>query len=159
MSNGVTNEVVSISLEDVLSGDKIIDLKPKDNLVVSSNNDLFRQKSVNIRGQVFEPDTYPFFEGMTLIDLILIAKGVTLRADLSNIEVYRSTYDKTRQAPVEGIKVSLKSSDLSNIEGENNITLKEDDLVIIRQKEGVQEKEFVFVNGLVKNSRRVLNKK
>lgn len=150
MSNGVTNEVVSISLEDVLSGDKIIDLKPKDNLVVSSNNDLFRQKSVNIRGQVFEPDTYPFFEGMTLIDLILIAKGVTLRADLSNIEVYRSTYDKTRQAPVEGIKVSLKSSDLSNIEGENNIKLKEDDLVIIRQKEGVQEKEFVFVNGLVK---------
>ena len=149
--NGVENKVLSIDLENVLSGRQVVNLKPNDRLVISSNKSLAREKTINIRGQVFEPNKYPFFDGMTLIDLILIAKGVTLDGDLTNIEVYRSTYDKTRQEPVKGIKVNLNTNDLSNLNSENNILLKEDDLVIIRKKKGVQEKEFVFVNGLVAN--------
>ena len=147
---GVENKIVSVDLKDVLIGNQVVNLKPNDRLVISSNETLTRNKRVNIRGQVFQPDEYSFFDGMTLIDLILIADGVTLDADLSNIEVYRSTYDKTRQEPVKGIKVNLNTADFSNIDPENNLALAEDDLVIIRKKEGVQEKEFVFVNGLVK---------
>ena len=32
---------------------------------------------------------------MTLVDLILISNGVAKQGDLKNIEIYRSTYDKS----------------------------------------------------------------
>ena len=35
---------------------------------------------------------------MTLIDLILISKGITLKGDLDNIELYRSTYDENKRS-------------------------------------------------------------
>ena len=148
MSNGVYNEVLTVDLKAVMDGAPIL-LEPNDKLIISSNNDLERERNVDIRGQVFEPDNYPYFDGITLIDLILMAKGTTLLADLNNIEIYRSTYDKTRVNPVKGIKVSLDGN-LNNMNSESNIELMQDDLVIVRKKEGVQKKEFVFVDGLVK---------
>ena len=50
---------------------------------------------------------------------------------------------------LETIKVSL-NTDLSNLSDINNTELKEDDLVVVREKLGFQEKEFVTVEGLVK---------
>ena len=104
---------------------------------------------MSIRGEVSEPNNYPFFDGMTLIDLILISKGVTLKGDLKNISIYRSTYDESRQNPVQTFKVSL-DSDFSKIDNTNNIKLEENDLVVVREKLGYQDKEFVIVEGLVK---------
>ena len=86
---------------------------------------------------------------MTLIDLILISKGITLKGDLDNIELYRSTYDESKRNPVKTFKLSL-NSDFSKIDEKNNLLLEEDDLVIIREKLGFQEKEFVNVEGLAK---------
>ncbi len=148
--NGNVSQVISIDLKNLMKDIEEIALEPEDKLIISSNKDLKREREVNIRGQVFDPNVYPFFDGMTLLDLILIAKGLTIEADLKNIEVYRSTFDKSRQNPVVSINVNLNNETLNNIESENNIFLKEDDLVIIRKKEGIQAKEFVFVDGLVK---------
>ena len=86
---------------------------------------------------------------MTVVDLILMSKGITKNGDLSNIEIYRSTYDEDRKNPIETIKVSL-DTDLSNLSEINNTELKEDDLVVVRGNLGFQEKEFVTVEGLVK---------
>ena len=86
---------------------------------------------------------------MTLIDLILISKGITTKGDLSNISIYRSTYDKSRKDPVQTLNISL-DSDFSKINNANNIKLKENDLVVIREKLGYEEKKFVTVEGLVK---------
>ena len=86
---------------------------------------------------------------MTLIDLILVSKGVTSKGDLKNISIYRSTYDESRQNPVQTLKVSL-DSDLSKMGNTNNIKLEKNDLVVVREKLGYQDKEFVKVEGLVK---------
>ena len=43
---------------------------------------------------------------MTLIDLILISKGLSSNGDIENIVIYRSTYDNSRQNPVEAINVN-----------------------------------------------------
>ena len=86
---------------------------------------------------------------MTLIDLILVSKGLTLKGDLKNISIYRSTYDESRQSPVQALKISL-DSDFSKIDSVNNIKLEENDLVVVREKLGYQDKEFVTVEGLVK---------
>ena len=144
-NNGIENEIISFNI----SNSKSLKLKPEDRVIISSKIDINRPKKVKIQGEVFEPRDYPFFDGMTLIDLILVAKGLTLKGDLNNIEIYRSTYDVTKKKPVEAYKVSL-NSDLSKIDSTNNIKLKENDLVVIREKLGYQDKEFITVEGLVK---------
>ena len=142
---GVESIAISFSLFD----SSTIDLKPNDRVIISSNIDLSRSKTVTVKGEVFDPQNYPFYDGMTLVDLILIAKGITKNGDLSNIDIYRSTYDEDRKNPIETIKTFL-NEDLSNINDTNNIKLKEDDLVVVRKKPGFQEKEFITVKGLVK---------
>ena len=142
---GVESNVISFNL---FESDNI-QLKPNDRVIISSNIDLSRSKTVTIEGEVFDPKSYPFYDGMTLVDLILMSKGITRNGDLSNIEIYRSTYDEDRKNPVGTIKVSL-NTDLSNLDEINNTELKEDDLVVVREKLGFQEKEFVTVEGLVK---------
>ena len=142
---GVESKIISFNL---LNGNKI-DLKANDRVIISSNIDLTRSKTVTIEGEVFEPDTYPFFDGMTIIDLILVSKGITKNGDLNNIEIYRSTFDESRINPIQIIKTSL-NNDLSNLNDNDNVKLQEDDLIIVRKKLGFQEKEFVTVEGLVK---------
>ena len=142
---GVENSVISFNLLE----SSTINLKPNDRVIISSNIDLTRSKTVTIEGEVFEPKNYPFFDGMTVVDLLLMSKGITKNGDLSNIEIYRSTYDEDRKNPIETIKVS-SDTDLSNLSEIKNTELKEDDLVVVREKLGFQEKEFVTVEGLVK---------
>ena len=143
---GVESNVLSFDLFESNN----IELKPNDRIIISSNIDLTRSKTVAIEGEVFDPKRYPFFVGMKVADLILMSKGITKNGDLSNIDIYRSTYDENRSKPIETIKVSL-NSDLSNLSDINNKELKEDDLVVVREKLGFQEKEFVTVEGLVKH--------
>ena len=86
---------------------------------------------------------------MTVIDLILLSKGITVKGDINNILIYRSTFDETRKNPMKSFKVSL-NEDFSKINNENNPKLQENDLVVVREKLGYQEKEFIKVEGLVK---------
>ena len=67
--------------------------------------------------------------------------------DLNNIYIYRSTFDKDRTTNRNN-QTSL--NDLLNLDNVNNLKLKEDDLIVVREKLGFQEKEFVTVEGLVK---------
>ena len=143
--DGVENEIISFNFSD----SKDINLQPEDKIIISSKIDLNRKKTVLIEGEVFEPKEYPFYDGMRIIDLILISKGVTSKGDINNISVYRSTYDESRQSPVKTIKISL-DSDFSKIDSTNNIKLEENDLVVVREKPGYQDKEFISVEGLVK---------
>ena len=143
--NGIEDQIISFSFSNAQN----ITPKAEDKIIISSKIDLTRTQTVSIEGEVSEPNNYPFFDGMTLIDLILVSKGVTLKGDLKNISIYRSTYDESRQNPVQTLKISL-DSDFSKIDSINNIKLEENDLVVVREKLGYQDKEFVTVEGLVK---------
>ena len=104
---------------------------------------------MSISGEVNEGGDYPFFTGMTIIDLILMSKGLSDKGSYSDITVYRSTYDETQLNPVETISVSINEG-YRNLSSDQNIELIEDDLIVIRSKLGYQPKEFVLVSGLVK---------
>ncbi len=143
--SGIEDQIISFDF----SNSQNIVPKAEDKIIISSKIDLTRAKNVKIQGEVSEPNEYPFFDGMTLIDLILISKGLTSKGDLKNISIYRSTYDDTRRNPVQTLKTSL-DSDFSKIDNISNIKLEENDLVVVREKLGFQEKEFVTVEGLVK---------
>lgn len=144
--NGIPQEAETIDLNNI----KAYKLKNNDNLFIPSLKDLIVDRKVTISGEIKEPGDYPFFTSMTAVDLILMAKGLTESGSNYGISIYRSTYDKTKSSPVKSIFFDL-NDDYKNLTSSQNIVLEQNDLMVIRQKEGFQEKGFVSVKGLVNN--------
>ena len=147
--DGFPQEAKTVDLEKTLNLNQNYSLRNNDKLIIASTEELNGAKSVSISGETNAGGDYPFFKGMTVIDLILMSNGITEKGSFEDITIYRSTYDKTQLNPVETIKVSINEG-YSNLTSEQNIELLENDLVVIRSKLGYQPKEFVSVSGLVK---------
>ena len=126
------------------------ELRNNDKLVIASIEELSPEKNITINGEISNPGLYPFFKGMTIVDLILMSGGINDNGSNNAITIYRSTYDETMQNPVETIIVDLNDQ-YDNLSSSQNIKLKKNDLIIIRSKAGYQPVEFVSVSGLVKN--------
>ena len=126
------------------------ELRNNDKLVIASIEQLTPEKFISIDGEVSNPGLFPFFKGMTIVDLILMSGGVNDKGSNNAITVYRSTYDETMQNPIETIIVDL-NDEYDNLSSSQNIKLKKNDLIIVRSKAGYQSVEFVSVSGLVKN--------
>ena len=71
-----------------------------------------------------------------------MAKGITDKGSSSGITIYRSTYDKTQQNPVQEIIVDL-SDDLKALAQIQNMA-RVNDLVVVRSMLGYQPKEFIL---------------
>ena len=125
------------------------ELRNNDKLVIASIEELSPEKNITINGEVNNPGLYPFFKGMTIVDLILMSGGINDKGSNNAITVYRSTYDETMQNPIETIIVDL-NDEYDNLSSSQNIKLKKNDLIIVRSKAGYQSVEFVSVIGLVK---------
>ena len=147
--DGFPQEAKTVDLERALNLNQNYTLRNNDKLVIASIEELSGSKSVSIIGEINSGGSYPFFKGMTIIDLILMSNGITEKGSYEDITIYRSTYDKTQLNPVETINISLNEG-YSNLISDKNIELLENDLVVIRSKLGYQPKEFVLVSGLVK---------
>ncbi len=147
--DGFQQEAKTIDLKASMNLVANYSLRNKDKLIIASIEELTAPKSVAISGAINNPGDYPFFKGMTVVDLILMAKGITDSGSNSGITVYRSTYDETQRSPVQTISVSL-NADFAKLDEIQNTELKVNDLVVIRSKLGYQSKEFVTVKGLVK---------
>ena len=147
--DGFEQEVQTINLLASLNSTKIYKLRNNDKLVIPSLEELKSKRVVSVRGEVNNPDNYPFFDGMTAVDLILMAKGINEKGSYNDITIYRSTYDESQLNPVETIIISLNEG-YDNLDSKQNIELSVNDLVVVRSKLGYQPKEFVTVSGLVK---------
>ncbi len=147
--NGFQQEAKSVDLKAAMNNDGDFLLRNNDKLIIASVEELTTPKEVTISGEVNGPGNFPFFKGMTIVDLILMAKGLTDSGDSSGIVIYRSTYDETQKSPVEAIPVSLNEN-IFQLNKNQNIELMVNDLVVVRSKLGYQSKEYVTVSGLVK---------
>ena len=79
-----------------------------------------------------------------------MAKGINERGSNKGITIYRSTYDGSQKNPVEEINVDF-SENFVDLDSNQNIKLKVNDLVVVRSKLGFKPKEYISVRGLVKN--------
>ena len=95
--DGFEQEAMTIDLIASLNYDKTYELRNNDKLIIPSIQELKSEKKISIAGEVNEAGDYPFFDGMTAVDLILMAKGITDKASNSEIVIYRSTYDETQK--------------------------------------------------------------
>ena len=142
--------MISININDVLNKEKDISLSNGDKLIISNKEDLKEESSVFIKGEVNEPGKYPYYQGMTVADLVLSASGFKNSANSKQIDLYKLTYDPTGKSPIELKQASL-NMEFSVNNDTNNLILDNDDMVIVRSKEGFKEKkDYVILSGLVK---------
>ena len=147
--DGFQQEAKTVDLKAAMNNDGDFLLKNNDRLIIASVEELTTPKQVVISGEVNEPGNFPFFKGMTIVDLILMAKGIKDSGSSSGIVIYRSTYDETQKSPVEAIAVNLNEN-IFKLNKNQNTELMVNDLVVVRSKLGYQPKEYVTVSGLVK---------
>lgn len=87
-----------------------VGLQDGDSIVVGRVPAVADGLHVSIAGMVAEPDTFPWRDGMTLRDLIGLARGPLVGADLREAEVSRLPSDRTAGQLVESLFVPMDSS-------------------------------------------------
>lgn len=90
-----------------------VGLQDGDSIVVDQVADLRDSYYVSIVGMVSAPDTLPWREGMTLRDLMLLARGPTVGADLREAQVSRLPDERRLGELADALMVPLDSSYLS----------------------------------------------
>ena len=90
-----------------------IGLQDGDSIVVDDVLDLRDSYYVSIAGMVAAPDTFPWREGMTVRDLLLMARGPTVGADLRGAQVSRLPDERGLGELADALMVPLDSSYLS----------------------------------------------
>lgn len=90
-----------------------VGLQDGDSIVVSTVVALDQSFHVTVRGMVAEPNMFPWHEGMTLRDLVNLARGPIVGADLRQAEVSRLPEDREKGELVDRLLVPLDSSYLS----------------------------------------------
>jgi polysaccharide biosynthesis/export protein len=85
-------------------------LEDGDSVVVDSVASLGGQYYVAIAGMVRKPGIYPWKEGITLRQLVLLARGPTVGADLREAEVARMPADRTQGQLATTVRVPLDST-------------------------------------------------
>jgi protein involved in polysaccharide export with SLBB domain len=102
------------------------------------------ENRVKIEGAVFRPETYSFYEGMRISDLIAKADGLKEDAYSKRAIIVRLKPDLTTEV------VNVDLSKALNGDQEANILLKKEDLVTIYSILDFKEEYMVTINGEIK---------
>ena len=146
-------EMINFNLGDLVTG-KIPDiaLQRDDRVEISSLFDYRQGFNVSISGEVKAPGNYPLVENLTLMDLILKAKGFTEAAATDSIEVIRIIKDKNLllsssvKSSVRKFKID-KELNLTNSDG--GFVLENGDQVVVRSIPGYENIRMVRLDGEV----------
>lgn len=145
-------EIVAVNLGDIMSGTTAdIELRKNDLVSILNVNALTERGDITIQGYVNTPGKYPFAEGTSLKDLILLAGGLkegasTARVDISRRIVDQDATDATDQIAevfTVNIEGGLAASNASEF------MLKPYDLVQIRKSPTYQAQDTITLQGQV----------
>lgn len=82
-----TPVLLAFNVGDILSGKEVISLQRDDAVRIFSIRELREDATVTINGVVKNAGTFPYYEGMTLEDLILTGGNFSNGADLRNLQI------------------------------------------------------------------------
>lgn len=123
-----------------------IPLMREDLVRISSIYDLKEEYYVSISGEVLEGGVYPFFNTMTVQDLIIIGGGLTEGASGSMVEISRRNKDANLNTTAEIITIQIDKS-LSIDTEDRSLQLQPFDQVYIRKSPGYTVQQQVTVEG------------
>lgn len=139
---------VTFSVDDVLNGKENVTLKREDVIILFSSADFSENFTVTMEGHVQSPGSFTFKEGMTVLDLILMAKGVREDVFLERGHVRRLSRDGIRELVTFNLKDVL--------DAEVSIPLMRNDTVRVYSRLELNESATVSVGGQVRNPGRLI---
>ena len=144
--------VVSFNLRDLIKGNQEdIPLQREDMVQISSIYDLNDEQYVTISGEVKNSGTYPYFQNMTVEDLLIRSGGLRESASGSMVEVARRVKaldDRETNQTAEIFKFSIHK-DLELTHEDARFSLMPYDQVFIRKSPGYEPQATVKVEGEV----------
>jgi len=153
LRDDLTPELVSFNVKDLLDGKFNLLLKKEDEVTIGSMKDLEEKKTVSIYGQVLSPGTFPYYENMTVKDLIFLAKGFKEFAAIDKIELSRRVKDDSKlKEHIEKTDIKIISVDRNlSAGGDGDIKLEPNDMVSVRLKEGIESSRSMSLLGEVRS--------
>lgn len=150
-----TRMALTINLAGIMNGaSPDVMLQNEDSLIIASVEELNKQRTLSIYGEVFKPGIYKYSEGETIEDLITEAGGLLESASLVNVEVAQRILSSTDN-PTGKNTAKVHSFTLRNglaIEGETGFKLQPYDIVTIHKSPDYQVQQAINVSGEVKYS-------
>ncbi len=147
----LTTEIVNVNLSKALNGDSEsnIILKKEDRVTVYSILDFEEDYTITIDGEINIPGVYPYYDNLSLNDLLVQAGGLAGSAS-KRVEIARmkqsDEIDENNFEKVELINLEISTG---NNEQLKNFELKPFDVVNIRKMPLYAKPEVVTVNGAV----------
>jgi protein involved in polysaccharide export with SLBB domain len=129
------------------------ELSNRDHLYVLENPDLGEGLAVAVSGSVRQPVNVAYAEGLTLGDVLRMAGGAKLDADLSRVEVSRVNTEASRRRRAELFTLDVPAEFAQNLEVQAealSFKLQPYDQVVVRQKPNYSLQKLVYVGGEVK---------
>ncbi len=144
--------IISFNLRNILKGTEDDVLLQREDLVeISSIYDLNDERYVLINGEIKKSGTYPYFENMTVEDLIIRAGGLRASASGSMVEVARrvqNSDEKQTNQTAEIFNFSIDKS-LELNEFDSKFSLQPYDQVFIRRSPGYEPQLIIKIEGEV----------
>ncbi|MGL2988144.1 SLBB domain-containing protein [Flavobacterium sp. RSSA_27] len=151
LKTDLTPMIVNVNLEKALLGDanENIPLQREDEVTVYSILDFKEDYTVTIDGEVKQAGTFPYYEALTLNDVILQAGGLTASAS-KKIEIARMIKSEDED-PSNPNRVELIAFEIASDNNEQlkNIALQPFDVINIRRVAVYEKPAQVTVTGAV----------
>lgn len=144
-----SQNVMPIDLQKLMSGAiPDIPLQREDLVRISSIYDLKEEYYVQISGEIQEGGVYPFFNQMTVQDLVILSGGLTEGASGALIEISRRNKNANMNSMAEIINVQIDKSLRLDSE-DRDLMLEPFDQVYIRKTPGYTVQQQVTIEGEV----------
>ena len=145
-------EVISVDVAGILKGTVAdIPLKENDVLFIPTRQDMMKERTITIRGEVQYPGTYVYADNETIEDFVLQAGGLTDKASTINVNVSRRVANPHAERPdsliAQTFNLSLKDGFV--IDGKPGFVLMPYDEVTVRKSPAYSEQQNVSIEGEV----------
>ncbi len=147
----IAPEYIPIEVKEAIGNpvsDKNILLSPGDKLEIYERSIYSDDTYVSIEGEVREPKRFEYSESLTLKDVILQAGGLTLKASINNIDIFRIEFLNNNKTRVLVANASV-DKDL-NITSGGDLKLKPFDQIIVRTAAEFELQRSIRINGEIK---------
>jgi protein involved in polysaccharide export with SLBB domain len=144
-------KVISVNLKELMAhAGNDFPLNREDIVTVLSIFDIEEEFEVTIDGQVQFPGTYPYYEDLSLGELIASSGGLKESASYAKIDIARRIRNRNSTKPGREIAELFTFSVEEGLAMEDSalyFTLQPFDVVFIRKSPGYEEQKFVIIDG------------
>ncbi|MFM6953666.1 MAG: SLBB domain-containing protein [Sphingobacteriaceae bacterium] len=125
-------------------------LEPNDNIVILNKEVYALESQVSIAGEVKNPLQLRYDNTLSLKDLVKLAGGLKIAADLSGLDVFRLNF-QGNETPTRTVLTITIDKEFNPLAPNQDFQLQPYDLVVVRQIPEFSLQETIQINGEVKH--------